>query len=269
MRTLAIIIIALLAMPVSSFAWASVAARGTQGNKVSGTGNLALTVSGTVSVDNVLVCIVGGDNIQTGDSETTDFSLADSQSNTYTKSAEWTNGNASAGTGVTTAVFYSKISTELTGSSDTVTLTTGTAITAKGIVCHEFSLTDSSYTITTDGYGGSSKDGSSSPSKSLSGLENREHLFVFASTDERQQSTNSLTQDGDYTALAKTGSDGSTGDTNITISGGYRVATLTADTYSGTWALSGDLSDILVALDEDGAPAAGSSGFPAGIEAFP
>lgn len=256
-----IIFIGLLSIPGISYAWASVGARGT-GNEATSDTSISVTIAtANVLVNNVLVAACVTDNVSTGGGNTNDHAYSDSGGNTWTKLYERSNTDAAAAA-LTLSIAYTKVTAGLTSGSSTVTLTVPT-LTAKACSLHEFSLTAANYTISIGGVTSSQADGTSDPTVTLSSLASQEYLLLGASGIENGNCWDAA--DADYTAIADSHTGACGAGTRVAVRPGYRIATLTTDTYSPSTNTNADSASILGALKED-APAGAST--PGGVIEF-
>jgi hypothetical protein len=234
-------------------AWTFIADRGTAQNKTSGN-TLTLTPTATLAAGRVAVVRASSDNDSsaTGDGESSRHTVSDSAGNSWTKIREHTFGGGGAGAGVTHSLWYSVLGTQLTTSS-TVTLTLGSAVTAKAMALSEFSVAEG-LTVSLTAQNGNQGTGTNNVTVSLSSLTEQEYLFL-GSVGTEGPNGDTFTQDSDYQSLASIGTTGGGGATNVSLRGGYRIATLTGDTYNPTLGTSRDWVAILGALRaESGGP---------------
>ena len=175
-------------------------------------------------------------------------SVTDSRGNTYTKAKEWQFGTGGAGAGVTVSLWYCKVATALL-ENDLITLTLAISVTAKAIGATQFSITGASVSLA----GASGVVGTgTTPSVTLSGLPSAEYLWLGV-TGREGPTGDTVTADADYGFQADLieGTSGGNALTNVSDDhGGYRVATLTSDTYNPTLGTSRDYATILVAIQE-------------------
>lgn len=236
----------------------AITVRSAHGNSVSKAAS-ATTFAHTVTTANVLVgdtalFAVVSDNISTADGNTNDHSsVADSKGNTWTKVYEFTNApTAAAAVGVTASLWKSEITVQMVSTTDTITITFASALTAKGMGLISFAKsTGAGATLSNDGVIGAEATASTSgPSTTLSGLPNVSHLFFNVDGFETTQTGFTLVQDTDYTNQFNNGTTGAAADTNMKIMGATRIATLTGDTHLSTQALTCDSVGILASFVE-------------------
>jgi hypothetical protein len=211
--------------------------------KTTGT-TLDATPTQTIGVGALLVVLVASDNQSTTAGATTAMSVSDAQGNAYTRRAEYTQTAGASADGVTVGIFTSVLGTALT-TSDYVRLTSNN-VPSRQIVVHEFA------TSGLDGVtsAGVDRGAGTAPTAALSGLTSRPYLLIGAVGVENKANI-TFTQDTDYSDLgaAWVGQTDGGAASCTAVRGGYRTATLTADTYAPTIATS-DWSCALVGLYE-------------------
>jgi len=235
-------------------AFSYVAHRGNANTKTVGT-TLAVTVTGTIAAGALVIARAVTDNVGASAGDTTSFSVADSQGNIYTRLAEHTQTGGSAVDGVTIGLFYSVLSTALTGSTDTITLTSAN-VPARAIAVEQFSTAGLDGVTAATGATGTD----TAPSVTNSGLASKTYLML-GETGWEHYTTDFSAGDADYTAYATEvfGTAGGGPVANVAAAGGYRVGTLTGDTFAATLANAADWACVIVGLYEAaGAPSAQS-----------
>jgi hypothetical protein len=258
-RLLTALLIALLLAPAQSWAaWAFVGSPGKVSNKASGT-TLVLNVSapGTTAGDVVCVC-VAADNVQTTDGQTTLVSLGDQAGNTYTRLLEFTNGQGGAASGAT-ASLHCGIQTTGLSTSQTITATFSSSITAKSMRTTEFSFGAGS-TFSVSGSATSADDAVDPPSQTISSLASQEYLWLHCAAHEGPISDVATTSTN-YTIMGDAQNSGTTGGsavTNMSDFGEYRILTATTDTVDIGWAAA-DGAQVYVALLESAVGGGGAS----------
>lgn len=175
------------------------------------------------------------------------LTLADDAGNTWTKAAEYTNGQGGAALGCTVSVWYTKA---------TSTLSAGAAITPafsgapgrKAITGHVFSYNS---TITNVGTGNRADDAADAGSITVNPSSgSREHLYIRGTACE--SSNTSYTQSTNFTAFDHTNSTttGIAGSAkNMGARGEYRIVTNTSDSTDPTTSAE-DHASVMVALDD-------------------
>lgn len=116
---------------------------GATGEKTSDT-SITLTVTNTINAGNNAIVVGAFDNVDTADGFTQLVtSVTDSGGNEYVKAGEWTNGQSAAAAGATCSVWYSpNPAAGLTSGVGTITMTLGSAVTAKAMSVVEVVCTD-------------------------------------------------------------------------------------------------------------------------------
>jgi hypothetical protein len=202
---------------------------GNSQNKTSAS-TLAHAPASQIPAGAVVVVRTAWNNAGTSDAETSQLSCSDSKGNIWTKIREVTKGSAGAGAGVCAASFFSLLTTALE-TSDSITVTSTSAQTAKDMHVEEYSVAVGSVVVLETSSVGTGFN--TTPSASVSGLASREYLFVGHVGVERSDD-GTWSQDADY--LPSTGflsfTSGAGQETNVTDVRGYRIATLTGDTYN-------------------------------------
>ena len=228
-------------------AWAFVAHRGNALTKVSGA-TLAVNPTATLVVGAVVIVRCAADNLAAASGETTEHSVADSKGNTWTKMREHCSAGGGAALGVTISTFVSQITVELL-TSDTITLTVTSAVSAKVIAIEEFSIgAGNTVTVTAD-EGGIEGGGANNYSISLSGLASTEYLF-FGHVGFEASNIADHVLDTDYGNNLEVDTTGGAANSNVASHMGTRIATLTGDTFAGTTTFAYQIAATLVALLE-------------------
>src|SRR3990167_3691155 len=120
--------------------WASVGTLGA-GNSISAGTTVAITTSATAEAGNFVLVTVALDNTGTTDSDFSEVSsITDSAGgNTWTKCAEYTNGQGSAAAGVTISAWRSILTNQI-ASGGTITANLANSVTSKALSAWEFTL---------------------------------------------------------------------------------------------------------------------------------
>ena len=225
--------------------WSFVGHRGSAGGSVAGT-TISVFPSVSIPQNAILIVRTVSDNPSTVIGMTDYHSVSDSKGNTYTKLREITMASGSPGSGLTVALFASKLSTGLS-TTDTVTLTISSSVGAKAIGLEEFSVgTGMTFQLDAVIF---SNGNSTTPSVTLLGLTNVTRLWLgLVGIEGPNEDT--FTQDTDYANNTSFGTTGGVADTNVASRFGSRVATITSDTYNPTLGTTRDWVDILAALKE-------------------
>jgi hypothetical protein len=239
-----LVVLLLLAQPAWA-GWTHVSARGNANEKTSDT-SVSLTPTATVAAGAVAVVSCNTDNSTTTAGATTDHTVSDSQSNTWTRLVEWTRTSSSAADGVTASLWASQLTTQLT-TSDSVTCTTVSAVTAKVMTLNEFSVGGGN---TISVAGGQGADGTgTAPSVTLSGLTSAEYLWIGNDATEGPSGEGCV--DANFTQLVSTGTTGGSAASNVATRPAYRVLTATSETYDCTRGAPRDFATLLAAMKEE------------------
>lgn len=219
-------------------AFSSVGSLGTATTKTVGT-TLSITFSRGVSAGGLVVVWAVWD---TG--STLHPNITDSKGNVYTLIGWVSHGSIDL-----TALYYCVLQTAVTN-ADTLTLT-GSNLAAKAMSVEEFGYSGGSVKVARTIEGSTLTTLAADPGAiSLAGMDSQEYLFLHALGAEAP-STDAYTWDVDYTQITSAGTTGGVADTNVTILGGYRIATLTGDTVDVTSDTADrDYCQILTALCE-------------------
>jgi hypothetical protein len=230
-----------------------VGSRGTANTKTTGT-SLAVTVA-TANIPAGALVVVRGvtDNVQASSGATTNHTVTDSQSNTYTRLTEGTYSAGGAADGVTASLFYSVLTTGLAAGTDTLTL--GSAdVPARAVAVEEFSFTGTlNYNADANGWVGTS----ASPTVTLTGLAEGQYL-LFAELGFENTVDTTYTQASGFTNYGnvKFGTSGGGDASNVASGGGYRLAkNVTGGSFNPTLGASSDGVALIAAIYETHAPA--------------
>lgn len=222
----------------------AVTSRGTNQVKASGT-TITISPSAAIAVGKIAFVRVAADNIGTTNAFSSEHSIADTDGHTWTKATEYRKANGAAADGLTESIFLTKVTAEI-GTSDVVTVTFSSAITAKTVQIGEFTVgAGNTFTVAATA---NDVDLATADTVTISGLASAETLFIGMSG--RENASAAPTEDADYTALNDSGTSGGSAATNIQLHTGFRIVTATGDTYSPTNLGTGDRLMILVAVRE-------------------
>jgi hypothetical protein len=213
--------------------------------------------AGDVTVGTNLFILISKDNNGTTDADHSEVtSISDNAggggaANTYTKIAEYTNGEGAAGSGVTASLWYCRV-TRAIAQAGTFTINFSHTCTDEAIQFYSF---DSPNTLLWATPTQGATDASTSwPSMALSGLASREYLYLACLTREANISGNSLTVSSGFTSVGGTRSRNNAA--AVIIRGEYKIATSTGDTSAASLATSaGDNAGVFAAFYEDGGAA--------------
>lgn len=227
-------------------AFASVGSIGKNGVDTSG-GNLVITTTATAEVGNLVLLLIGKDNVSDTDGTTSEItSVSDSASNTWESLGRFNNGQGTTLTGAYVDVYYTIIANQLS-SGGTITIVKSTDRDCAAITW-EFTIDENDVQL-----GGSvqtlANDGADPGSMTISGLSNIERLYIRATASESENATE-FTNTTNYTNIPNQISStvGAT-DTNIGIRGEFRILTGTGDSSDPTL-FSADHASVYLALEE-------------------
>lgn len=205
-------------------------------------------VTTTIAVDSILLLIIALDNINTTDGDFSEVtSVTDVRGNVYTKLGEWTNGQGTAATGATISAWFTRVTTQLVN-NDTLTVTFSSALIDSSSRLRHFSVTAGNSIRVAGSVQTLSNDGADPGSMTISGLTNKEYLFLRAIASESETTTFTVTTN--YTSYgSQVSSISGATDTNMVIAGEFRILTGTGDTSNPT-IVSADSASIYMALEE-------------------
>lgn len=226
-----------------------------RGSAISATSSTTVGGSPTANivVGRYAFCLCVTDNTSTPNGASTDHtSVTDTDGHTWIKLYEYTHGRGVIAAGSTQSLWMTKVTTQI-DTSDTITLTMGTARVAKVICFAECQITTGS-TLQLAAIGVSSHQlfgqAATTVSAVVSGLISKPYLLIGCLGAEGGNP--SWTEDADYTnVMASEGvTNGGTGLINVCAYWGTRIATLTGDTFAPALASGADMVGSLVALEE-------------------
>lgn len=232
-------------------AFSAVTERGSNNEKVSDT-SLGVSPSAAITVGKIAFAILAFDNITDVDgASTTNDTLTDTDGHTWTKAVEHTKAAGAAGAGVTGALWFTKVTSEI-GTGDTVTFDIDSARTAKVIGLFEVTvgagntiqLVDSSFLLSTSG---------DPAAVTLSGLPSKEYLFLGIVWAESTAATPTWDEDADYTnvyAAEGIGTQGGSAATNVLINIGYQIVTGSGENFDVAGMTTSDKVVALLAFEE-------------------
>lgn len=216
---------------------------GYAGSKTTGT-SISMSPSSAINVGELAIVAVVTDNQSGTGGDSTDITISDDQSNSWTRLFEYTQTGGSSNDGVTISVSYSIITTQI-GTGDSITATHNN-IPAKAITCDVWTCNGIDSVETPNTAGGSS----TSPSATISGLSSGERLWIGSVGWEHKSS--GFSEDAGFSTSEQANFNcGDTGGPTSCVSGAlsYLVATSTGDTYAPT-IVSADWAVGIVALVE-------------------
>jgi hypothetical protein len=231
-------------------AFAYVGSAGTEGTgSIAGT-TIVLTTTATIEAGNLAVLLIGFDNTGTGNGDLNEITgVADSTgSNTWVEGKENTYGQGAAAAGVTSAIWYCRLTSQLTvGGTITVTLANSTA--DRVMVVEEFTVganvtqaaaAQVTGTTTANAYG----------SLTFSGLSSTHRLYIRSAAREANfANTTALTPSTSFNVTTPERSRNNAA--AITIRGEYRINTSTGETSNPSISNNAqDSSSVFIALQE-------------------
>lgn len=220
----------------------------TSGYSVRGGGSGKIPNIAPVPAGRLVIVAVAKDNFGTTDGPTDEVTVSDNVNNSYTKLYEVTNSNAAVGGGVTTSIWYTVTSTIIpTGTLSGINIINnlipnGDTYSTMVAWAYGFSINSGQNSIKIDSTGAAVADAAAFGSLSLSGLDNKEHLFIRCTGAEGVPSP---TLTASHTLLYKS-SDG----VALTIWGEYRILTGTGDTSVPTTTGTVDNASVIVSFSE-------------------
>lgn len=232
-------------------AFASVGSRGSTSAKVSGA-TLAMSPTATVPAGALLGVWAAWDNnngVSADGPLSAQLMASDSVGNVYV--IAYSGQDIGAETRAHGAIFLCLVDTAIT-TSDTITVTNGTsAKVAKAMSLWEFSIGANKVWATNALGPAQALTRAGDPAAvTLGGMTSQEYLLLHVLAAEGP-STDAYTWDADYTQITSAGTTGGADDTNMTVSGGFRIATLTTDTVDVTSDTADrDYTQGLIALAE-------------------
>lgn len=209
--------------------------------------NTIFNLAVSASIGDLVVLVIALDNIGTTDGDLSEVTLVQDQvGNTYSKAAEFTNGQGGAASGATISVWYSVLVAALTGSGVFQAFYSGNS-TAKAAHCGRFSKTAGT-TIGIQTSSGLPNDGADAGSITLSSLPSREYLFIRACAIENNTATG--TASTNFTNItAAVGTTGGGGATNMWVQSEYRIVTTTSQASDPTTGAA-DCASVMIAFYE-------------------
>lgn len=235
-------------------------------NKVSSLGATSDSIDGAnANVGDIHIVVAAFDNVTTTDGEVTELTCSDSKGNTYNRIAEFVNGDTAAA-GIHVAAFWSKITTQLLGATDHITVTrAATNVAAKAISGFTYTVA-SGNTIVVETYIVRADDAAGDLASFTRGsLDNIEHLFLLIGAVESAGAGTGYTAPN-YTGDVAIATSGGTDNTNARINLSRRILTATTDTCNPGGSGSRDWAHIYAVLREDGPPVTVSpTGFSAAL----
>ena len=254
---LLILAAAFLLPPACWASWGTGGATCLAQNETASTTLACTLATQNLEAGNVAVVTCAGDNVGTLDGNTNDHGpVTDSGGNNYTKAYEFTEAGTGAAAGATVSVHFSKLATQLTSGSSTITCNYGSSLTDRAMhLVGEFTITAGNVVSVAGTPQGEASGGGDAGELIISGLTNGEYLFVRGIATESNDAL-SMTATASY-SLPLDPSDGcnnTTGGGEATDMGAcseYRIFTGTGDTSNPTLVdTSNDNASVYIALLE-------------------
>lgn len=230
-------------------AWSNASGGSSSGTAVDTTLSSSFSVgASSMSAGSVAVVFISKDNSSASSGANNEVILvSDSQNNKWNKCGEYTLSRGSAGAGVTTAIYYSLLTTNLVSSTDVVNIYFSTSVTSKAAVLWNFGIGGNTVWVesTAPGTGSSS---AAIANQTISGLTSGEYLFLRSIAGETSSFSSTVTTN--YTSTGtNTTSTGGADNTNVEIFGEWRIFTGTGDTVTSSLG-SVTQAGVYVALKE-------------------
>lgn len=220
-------------------------------------------ITGAYPAGMIAIVVIAKDNTATGaDGDYSEVTgITDTGGNTYTKVAEYTNTQGSAGGGATVSIWKSKLTTTLSGGS-TVTINFSASVTAKAALYDSFTVAPGADLTLVGTPGKLATDAAAVPNQTISGLASHEYLCVRAVAGESGWSA-STGFNGNGEAVFSSGDSKTSGGsavTNMGILASRQIATTTSFTLGyAPGSYSGDSAEIIVAFQETGGGGGGGA----------
>lgn len=180
MKRLLPILIALFVLPSAHAAWTAQTATCLTQSEAAATTTLTCTVAtANIEVGNVAVVNCSTDNTGASGNSNTHSPVTDSAGNAWTKAYEFTEGTGGAGGGATVSVHFSKLTTQLTSGSGTITCNFASVTDKAMHLIQEYTITAGNVVTVAGTPQGAESNGGDAPSQTISGLDAlQEYLFV-------------------------------------------------------------------------------------------
>lgn len=218
-------------------------------SKTAGTSLTCTVATENLDAGNIAVLWFGGDNVATVDgNDGLLTSVTDSAGNTWNVQRCFTNAQTGPGTGATTCIAWSRLTTTLVSGSGTITANFSSSITAKAIVTKEFTVAAGKTIAVTGTPQDLANDAADPGPMTISGLANAEHLFVRATALERAAG-GTWTVTAGFTSSGCNGTTGGGAASNMNTCGEFRIFTGTSLTSDPT-ATAVDNANTYIAFDE-------------------
>lgn len=224
------------------------------GGSDTGAGNPTLTLQPAFAGDvgNVVLVIIGKDNVQTTDGSTSEISgITDSGSNIWASLARFANGQGAGNAGAYVDLWLSKLIGAIVSSTGTITVNKSTDVDC-AFRALEFTVgAGKTMQIASGGLQTLAVDAGAPGSMTISGLPSKEYLFLRITAFEDEEITEWTPTSGWTNAPWSRSSAAGAAATNIVVRGEFIIATATGHTSNPTYAAATpDCASIFVALEE-------------------
>lgn len=202
MKRLFLLAVLLLFYPAPSEAtWAGQTATCLNQNETAATTLSCTLATANIEAGNVAFVACAGDNVTTSDGNSNDHLIVSDSagSNTWIKAYEFTEGTGGAAGGATISLHYSKLTTQLTSGSSTITCNYGSSLVDRAIhLVQEFTIGAGSVVSIAGTPQGGASNGGDAGNLTISGLTSGEYLFVRAIATESNAATSISTHTTGY-----------------------------------------------------------------------
>lgn len=228
---------------------ASVGTLGSANSKTANQASATLTTSSALAAGNVGVLVVAVDNNQATDGdEGAVTGVTDSGGNTWTKGAEFTNGNGSIQAGCVCSVWFSNsVNGVANGGTITAAFSNATSRDASAMSAWEFSKAANS-NLAVEGTPGTLANDAADPG-SLNVTTANIECLRFRGIAGETSATGAITTTAGWTAITGDQSAGGASDTNIAVRGEFIISTVTGSASDPTLGIA-DHASVYVAFKE-------------------
>jgi len=228
-------------------AWSEWNLNFTVNSKTANQASLVGTILNAINIDDVAVLVVAVDNNQTTDGdEGAVTSVTDSSGgNTWTKAAEFCNGQGAAQAGTTCSIWYTK-ATATVSTSVTANFSNATSRDASAAICKSFRMAAGS-TVSVQGTATLANDAADPGSLNVT-TPNAEFLRIRGIAGETSVAT-FLTPTTNWIDIGGDQSAGGSAATNQAVRGEFIISTGTGDASDPTWTAV-DCASVYVAFKE-------------------
>lgn len=219
---------------------------------------LAITTTQQANAGDLIVVICAWNNTNAGTNTgpwDPHIRCDDDSLNDYHTLASGQNVGTGTGLGAHVGVFAAVLDKDLpSGAKITLTHRSNAGLTAKAASARRFSCAKGNVMVPLNGNAVERANASDPNAISLASMRSDAYLLIHAIASEGP-STDAFTQDSDYTTIVAAGTNaGGAPDADMTVRGGFRIATLTGDTVDVAVANTRDYVQVLAAVRETDAP---------------